>query len=696
MGPVTDPNNPDSRAIGIAQIMPSTARNPGYGMAGVDPKTLTDPQANLNFAAKYLAARGKALGLQDQDWSTPRAYAVFAAYHGPGTDVNGVNGQQYMQDAVNRMKAGPSWQIAQNNNADQQPQGQPGAGAPSGSSLPMVLQALRAAQGGGTALAGGGMPMQPPVTGGSQANVPFDVAAMRAGMGQAQNGLPGGSVAGPGAPMGPTAANVANQDQFLAGVTRGLPQLGGSSPALASPAAPQQASSPLMGAPGGGFSMGPNIRPLVPQTPMSLSQLQQPGQMPQQAAAPVQPSAVALARAYVTGQLGRQLTPQEAQAVAPVLSLMGLNDLAGRLADYGFAGAKAGAVAGAQLPAQLAKSRAEAEWKPMDVRQGGLIYDPLRHQMIEQFEQVGPDGVEHRGVRIIPLGPGQSVPQGAMSVPGASDQYGGPTSGQQVRPVEPGGAAGGTAGLPGSQFTVPGTEVQTTISPYAHGFFEKRGEEVASNLADLDNTASTARATNFALDNARHDLLGSITPGGYASAKADLYKYLTPLLKSAGLNTDNLDQQLGNYQLFQKNIGIVLRQITREVSGRAAFQEVKLFQDQLPNFGMADARTAGQAIDQLQTLNDYKIAEQRWVSARYGNSPPPANWEQQAQDHLDYRAFLMNRMARSSDGSASLKGLLGNLMNKLGPKQAQTLMGSLNGKLQQYKQEGLIDTDPTE
>jgi hypothetical protein len=43
--------------IGLHQIKPSTAANPGFGMAGIDPATLRDPRVNINFAADYLKAR---------------------------------------------------------------------------------------------------------------------------------------------------------------------------------------------------------------------------------------------------------------------------------------------------------------------------------------------------------------------------------------------------------------------------------------------------------------------------------------------------------------------------------------------------------------------------------------------------------------------------------------------------------------
>ena len=49
-------------AIGISQIQPGTAKAPGFGLAPVDPKALTDPRTAINFGADYLKARMPAGG----------------------------------------------------------------------------------------------------------------------------------------------------------------------------------------------------------------------------------------------------------------------------------------------------------------------------------------------------------------------------------------------------------------------------------------------------------------------------------------------------------------------------------------------------------------------------------------------------------------------------------------------------------
>jgi soluble lytic murein transglycosylase-like protein len=76
--------NPDAVGtageIGLHQIKPSTAADPGFGMKGIDPVTLRDPAVNINFAADYLRARAGNVNFND-----PTAVdAALRSYNGGG------------------------------------------------------------------------------------------------------------------------------------------------------------------------------------------------------------------------------------------------------------------------------------------------------------------------------------------------------------------------------------------------------------------------------------------------------------------------------------------------------------------------------------------------------------------------------------------------------------------------------------
>ena len=86
--------------VGIGQILPSTARNPGYGMQGVDPAELRDPAKNIMFQAQYMKGIGDKLGVKD--WSNPEQTAkALRAYNGGGDPnyVQNVFGHLYGSNA---------------------------------------------------------------------------------------------------------------------------------------------------------------------------------------------------------------------------------------------------------------------------------------------------------------------------------------------------------------------------------------------------------------------------------------------------------------------------------------------------------------------------------------------------------------------------------------------------------------------
>lgn len=89
--------------IGIGQILPSTARDPGFGVAPVDPAALRDPETNIMFSARYLAARAKAAGVKD--WNGPAKGLL--AYNGGGDPNYVENVMRYMPGASQAAGAVP-------------------------------------------------------------------------------------------------------------------------------------------------------------------------------------------------------------------------------------------------------------------------------------------------------------------------------------------------------------------------------------------------------------------------------------------------------------------------------------------------------------------------------------------------------------------------------------------------------------
>ena len=93
--------------IGIGQINPKTATDPGYGMTGLkNPDVLRDPRTNINFQADYLAARAKAAGA---DFSTPEGIAkALKAYNGGGDPNYVQNVTRYIPGARTALAPRPA------------------------------------------------------------------------------------------------------------------------------------------------------------------------------------------------------------------------------------------------------------------------------------------------------------------------------------------------------------------------------------------------------------------------------------------------------------------------------------------------------------------------------------------------------------------------------------------------------------
>jgi len=96
-----------SGATGIAQILPSTAQNPGYGLSPVDPN---NPYQSIDFAGKYLAA----LYPQYGNWQD-----TLAAYKG---GVNSPLAQQQASSVLSNAGAGDV-ALAANTGATANPDG---------------------------------------------------------------------------------------------------------------------------------------------------------------------------------------------------------------------------------------------------------------------------------------------------------------------------------------------------------------------------------------------------------------------------------------------------------------------------------------------------------------------------------------------------------------------------------------------
>ena len=192
--------------IGIAQVMPATAKDPGFGMAPVDPKALRDPETAINFQADYLKAHLP----KGADPTDPVAIAKALQGYNGGGDPN------YVAN-VNRYLPGARAALAPPPRPGNQPAPTPGTVAPpvvgARPVLPPPQPAIAPNAGaqvaGPAAPTSGVIPPSPPGSAG-------DVATIRSGMvgaganpvtlapGQGSAPAPQGATVVAGTPQPPT------------------------------------------------------------------------------------------------------------------------------------------------------------------------------------------------------------------------------------------------------------------------------------------------------------------------------------------------------------------------------------------------------------------------------------------------------------------------------------------------------------
>ncbi len=191
-----------------------------------------------------------------------------------------------------------------------------------------------------------------------------------------------------------------------------------------------------------------------------------------------------------------------------------------------------------------------------------------------------------------------------------------PTTGREIMdwatPPAPGqtgtgGSAGQTAtGAPGSG---NGSYV-TKLGPGENVSLEKRADdeqEVRNETLKAAQAAQNQLSTlNVLKDNASNMYVG---PGA---------SYVGDFNKVARLVNPAYDDTVAARESFQKNGGQLIRQATRELSPRAAYQEVQFVQSTLPNQDMSP-KGLSMVIGELQGQSDYQIAKAKAQSAWEGN-----------------------------------------------------------------------------
>lgn len=224
--------------------------------------------------------------------------------------------------------------------------------------------------------------------------------------------------------------------------------------------------------------------------------------------------------------------------------------------------------------------------------------------------------------------------------------------------------------------------VQTGLSPLEHSSAESRGKELENFSAQIDKDAELAQQNNFLLDNMRRESQ-TWNMGKFADVKNDALAYYQGFANTFGIDTTGVDKRIGDFQAFQKASVELVRQAVRQTSARAAYQEFQIIAGALPNAEMSRG-AFGQIADQMQGLNDYRIAMQRaaqaWRSSHNGTLDGfQSAWNQS----ITPTAFMVHRMS-----GQDFTGLAANLQKTA---EGRAELAKLQTQIQTAQRLGLFD-----
>lgn len=215
-------------------------------------------------------------------------------------------------------------------------------------------------------------------------------------------------------------------------------------------------------------------------------------------------------------------------------------------------------------------------------------------------------------------------------------------------------AAAAPNGVPGAPTAAPSVNGvneqglqrwQTGLSPMAESAAKERGTSLEKYGAGLQDDAENAVRNNFLVDQMRRESQ-SWGMGKFADVEGEARAYLQGFARNFGISTPQLDQKVADFQTFNKNAMEMSREVVRATSSRAAFQEMKMIQEALPQSEMSQPAFS-QIADQLQGVNDFEIAKQaaadRW-RARQGGDGTLAGFETDWNKNIGPAAFLVHRM----------------------------------------------------
>lgn len=193
---------------------------------------------------------------------------------------------------------------------------------------------------------------------------------------------------------------------------------------------------------------------------------------------------------------------------------------------------------------------------------------------------------------------------------------------------------------PGQGGEVPGSSIPTSISPAAHALQTGSVAELLKYQGDQTTKAQTAQGSNTLIDQMKQERDGWVS-GPQAPSINSATAYAVGLAKQVGMDPGVFEQNVGNWQAFNKNAAQLARTAASNLSPNVGVQELSQVTKSLPTDVMSSVGFQRVA-DQLQGLNDYQIFKQQQSANWTGN---PNQFESSFNQKVTPLPFIVQRMS---------------------------------------------------
>lgn len=226
--------------------------------------------------------------------------------------------------------------------------------------------------------------------------------------------------------------------------------------------------------------------------------------------------------------------------------------------------------------------------------------------------------------------------------------------------------------------TIAGQEAAAKL-PYTiqEASAKERGIVLEKNAEKVDMEGTNAVEASYLLDNVAQ-AAKNVPLGNFADYK----EHYLAVKNALGMSDPNEDKQLANFQDLDKNALALRTQAVKQITSRPTQMEFIAVGNALPNKKLSEGGF-GMIVNQMQSLNDFKMAKQVAQTAWRQTHPTLEGFETDFNSKVSPSVFLLHRLDHQAADEMT--------KNLQKTKEGQQILNKLMQKMHYATQAGYLE-----